>query len=108
MRYAALVGGSLAMLAVLVAFVAVVEIGRGMDVGAAPGGELGAYPADAEASFLGQYDNMAPAVGRCALAETERRYTYAEFQAMARRYGGTGTTPPEVRAFVTDCALRYG
>ena len=63
------------------------------------------YPPEVEATFRRDFSNLPPAVGECVLRQTEARYTYAEFQALVRQYGGTGAMAPDVRAFVTACTL---
>jgi hypothetical protein len=61
------------------------------------------YPSDVEASFRQSYSNLPSAIGECVLAQTERQYTYAQFQAIANEYGGTGTQPPAIQAIVVSC-----
>lgn len=63
------------------------------------------YPASVEMIFQRNFADS-PGMGTCALAATERRYSYNDFVSVSHAYGGTGELPPSLKAIVLTCALQ--
>jgi hypothetical protein len=63
------------------------------------------YPANIEEIFRRNFANS-PGLGTCALAATEKRYSYNEFVSVSHAYAGTNDLPPSVKAIITTCALQ--